>query len=80
MIQIHSTGRPIAATAVRVGDTIMVNNSAITVTAIDMLPHDYREIIGRNVFGHWAGIFKTNEIVNLAEEESLDNLKNKGAI
>jgi hypothetical protein len=74
MIQIHSTGRPVLAREVRVGDHIITPNAVVRVTNILPMPWSgQHRFTGNSVFGREYLVFGSDEIINLAVEESLEN-------
>ena len=90
MIQIHSTGTPVLVSTVAVGDKIIVDGSVITVECIINHGRGFRMLAGETIMGAWHESMWDNDIVHLAQEESLDNpatamelflaLREKGAI
>jgi hypothetical protein len=91
MIQVFSTGTPVTASEVLVGDYIRTPNAVVRVTAILPMPWSgQHRFTGNSVFGRESLVFGSDEIVNLADEESLENpatamsiwlaLREKGAI
>jgi hypothetical protein len=74
MLQIFSTGRPVLASDIRTGDVISVDGEIINVTDRHKGSKDTVTIWGDILGQPWSKQFFVSDHVNLADEESLNDV------